>query len=183
LRKIEFYQGRPKDNEGRLMKEIRVYDFLDSVHIDYFRTDHEPVETDEERGRIGVVLGCKICKSILLTNRQHSEYYLLMMPGNKPCKTKEISSVLHAPKLSLADPEELATVLDTLPESASVLSLMNDKENRVQLLMDEDVTRGDYIGCHPCVNTTSLKIRTRDMMEKIIPALSHKPKLVKLSGE
>ncbi len=141
------------------------------------------MQTDDERSRIGVVLGCRICRSILLTNKQHSEYYLLMIPANKPCKTKEIASVLHASKLSLAEPEELATLLDTLPESASVLSLMNDKEARVQLLIDEDVTRGDYIGCHPCVNTTSLKIRTRDMMEKILPALSHKPRMVRLTGE
>jgi len=183
LRKIEFFQGRPKDNEGRLMKEVRVYDFLDSVHVDYFRTDHEPAVTDEERGRIGVVLGCKVCKSILLTNKQHSEYYLLTMPSNKSFKIKELSSLIHGSKLSVAEPEEVATLLDTMPDSASVLSLLNDKEMRVQLLMDEDATRGDYIGCHPCVNTTSLKIRTRDMMEKILPALSHKPKMVRLTGE
>ena len=165
------------------MKEIRVYDFLDSLHIDYFRMDHDPTETMEECNRVGVKLGCRICKNLFLTNKQHSEYYLLMMPANKPFKTKELSPQLHVSRLSFAEPEELAYILDTLPGSASVLGLLNDKENRVHLVMDEEVTKGDYIGCHPCVNTTSLKIRTRDMMEKIIPALSHKPLKVKLTGE
>jgi Ala-tRNA(Pro) deacylase len=183
LGKIEFFQGRPKENEGRLMKEIRVYDFLDSLHIDYFRTDHEPAETMDDCRRIGVILGCRICKNLFLTNKQHTEYYLLMMPGDKPFKTKELSPQLHVSRLSFAEPEELASILDTLPGSASVMGLLNDKENRVQLVIDEDVTKGDYIGCHPCVNTTSLKIRTRDMIEKVLPALSHKPIRVKLVGE
>jgi Ala-tRNA(Pro) deacylase len=183
LGKIEFFQGRPKENEGRLMKEIRVYDFLDSLHIDYFRTDHEPAETMDDCRRIGVILGCRICKNLFLTNKQHTEYYLLMMPGDKPFKTKELSPQLHVSRLSFAEPEELASILDTLPGSASVMGLLNDKENRVQLVIDEDVTKGHYIGCHPCVNTTSLKIRTRDMIEKVLPALSHKPIRVKLVGE
>ena len=60
------------------------------------------------------------------------------------------------------------------------MGLMNDHENKVQLLIDEDVLKDEWVGCHPCINTSSLKIRTKDLVEKIIPAMGHEPKIVKL---
>ena len=71
-------------------------------------------------------------------------------------------------------------LLDITPGSLSVLGLMNDHENRVQLLIDEDVLKGEYFGCHPCINTSSLRLRTKDLMEKILPATGHKARLVTL---
>lgn len=70
--------------------------------------------------------------------------------------------------------------LDITPGSVSVLGLMNDHEKKVQLLIDEDVLKDPYFGCHPCINTSSLKFTTKDFIEKIIPALEHEPVIVNL---
>lgn len=182
MNRLELQQGRPKDVSGREEREIRVYDFLDSLGIQYFRTDHEEADTMEACNRIDSVLGCLICKNLFLTPRKQTAYYLLMMPGDKPFKTRELSPQIHSPRLSFASPEKMDELLGALPGSASIMGLMNDTENKVQLIMDEDVIREDYIGCHPCKNTSSLKIRTKDIMETFLPAVHHKPIFVRLTG-
>ena len=179
---MKLQDGRPTDLTGRLPKEIRVYDFLDTLNISYQRVDHEAAMTMEACEEIDRVLGdnTSICKNLFLCNRQATDFYLLLMPGNKPFKTKELSAQIGSSRLSFAKPEFMEQYLDIIPGSVSVMGLMNDKENRVQLLIDEDVLKGEYIGCHPCINTSSLRIKTKDMAEKIIPAMKHEPIIVKL---
>lgn len=177
---MELLKGRPQSEEGRLPKEIRTYDFLDSLGVEYERIDHEEAMTMEVCEAIDVALGATICKNLLLTNRQETDFYLLMIPGDKKFKTKDITSQIGSARLSFASGEYMEKFLDITPGSLSILGLMNDKENRVRLLIDEDVLGGEYIGCHPCINTSSLKIRTEDMVNKIIPALGHEPTMVKL---
>ena len=177
---MELVQGRPATNEGRLDKEIRVYDFLDSLGVSYGRIDHEAAMTMEACAQIDAVLDATICKNLLLCNRQKTAFYLLMMPGDKPFKTKELSAQIGSSRLSFADAEFMEEFLDITPGSLSVMGLMNDKDHRVRLLMDEDVTKGEYIGFHPCINTSSLRLKTRDLMEKIIPAMGHEPTMVVL---
>ena len=172
--------GRPESAEGRLDKEIRTYDFLDSLGVFYDRIDHEPAMTMEVCEEIDRVLGATICKNLFLCNRQQTDFYLLMMPGDKPFKTKDLSAQIGSSRLSFATPEAMEKYLDITPGSLSVLGLMNDKEKTVRLLIDSDVTTGEYIGCHPCINTSSLRIKTVDMLEKIIPAMGHYITLVKL---
>ena len=111
---------------------------------------------------------------------QEMNFYLLMLAGDKKFKTKDLSSEIGSARLSFGKPEYMEEFLDITPGSVSVLGLMNDKENKVQLLMDEDVIKQDYIGCHPCINTSSLRIKTKDMLEKVIPAMKHDPIFVKL---
>jgi len=173
-------KGRPENIEGRLEKEIRCYDLLDFLGIEYERIDHEPAMTMEVCEAIDVSLGATICKNLFLCNRQQTDFYLLMMPGDKPFKTKDLSAQIGSSRLSFATPEHMEKYLDITPGSVSVLGLMNDKENAVKLLIDEDVLAGEYIGCHPCVNTSSLRIKTSDMTDKIIPAMKHVPSTVKL---
>ena len=156
---MELYKGRPEDTQGRLDKEIRVYDLLDSLGIEYVRTDHEQTDTMEACNEIDSILQVTICKNLFLCNRQKTNFYLLMMPGDKPFKTKELSSQINSARLSFASPEDMERLLDITPGSVSIMGLMNDKENAVQLLVDEDVLKGEYLGCHPCINTSSLKMR------------------------
>lgn len=177
---MERVKGRPQNTEGRLDKEIRVYDLLDSLGIEYERIDHEPAMTIEACEEIDRVLEAVICKNLFLCNRQETDFYLLLIPGNKKFKTKDISAQIGSSRLSFGKPEYMEQFLDITPGSVSVLGLMNDKENRVQLLIDEEVLQEEYIGCHPCINTSSLRIRTEDMVKKIIPELKHSPKLVRL---
>ena len=180
---MELYKGRPDDTEGRLPREIRTYDYLDDLGIEYFRTDHEAANNMEACNVIDKVLGVIICKNLFLCNRQKTSFYLLMMPGDKKFKTKELSAQIGSARLSFADPEDMLKYLDIEPGSVSIMGLMNDKENHVQLLIDRDVLEGEYIGCHPCVCTSSLKMKTADVVEKFLPATGHSYKEVYLVGE
>ena len=179
---MELLNGRPATNEGRLDKEIRCYDLLDKLGIAYQRIDHEEANTMEACVEIDKALNATICKNLLLCNRQCTQFYLLMLPGEKHFKTSVFSKQIGSSRLSFAAPEYMEEYLDITPGSVSVLGLMNDKENKVQLLIDEDVLRGEFIGCHPCVNTSSLRLRTDDLLRVILPALGHEPQMVKLGG-
>lgn len=174
--------GRPASNVGRLDKEIRCYDLLDSLGVEYQRIDHEAAMTMEACAAIDEALGATICKNLMLCNRQCTVFYLLLTPGEKVFKTSELSKKIGSSRLSFARGEYMEQFLDITPGSLSILGLMNDTENKVQLLIDEDVLQGEYIGCHPCINTSSLRLRTEDLMEKIIPAMSHQPRLVQLKN-
>ena len=174
--------GRPATNEGRLDKEIRCYDLLDALGIEYGRVDHEPAMTMEACEIIDSTLGATMCKNLMLCNRQCTVFYLLLTPGEKVFKTSELSKKIGSSRLSFAKPEPMEEFLDITPGSLSILGLMNDKEKHVNLLIDEDVLKGEFIGVHPCINTSSLRIKTADLMEKLIPAMGHTPTLVQLVG-
>lgn len=180
---MELYKGRPEVTTGREEKEIRVYDLLDRLNMEYYRTDHGHADTMEACHEIDAVLDVLICKNLFLCNRQKTKFYLLMMPGDKPFKTKELSSQINSARLSFASAEAMEEYLDIQPGSVSIMGLMNDKENKVQLLVDEDVLEGEYLGCHPCVNTSSLKLRTKEVFETYLKEVHHEPIFVKLTGE
>ena len=180
---MELYDGRPADTAGRLPREVRTYDFLDRLGIAYKRTDHERADNMEACNVIDAVLGVIICKNLFLCNRQKTAFYLLMMPGDKKFKTKELSAQINSARLSFAEPADMLKYLDIEPGAVSIMGLMNDEEHHVQLLIDEDVLKDEYIGCHPCVCTSSLKIRTADIIEKFLPATGHDYKTVHLVGE
>ena len=177
---MKLESGRPADCTGRLPKEIRVYDLLDSLGICYQRIDHEAAMTMEACAAIDEALEATICKNLLLCNRQCTAFYLLMLPGDKPFRTSVLSKQIGSSRLSFANGEYMEKFLDITPGSLSVLGLMNDLGHQVQLLIDEDVLTGEFIGCHPCINTSSLRLRTADLMEKIIPAMGHEPRIVNL---
>ena len=180
---MELQNGRPADCTGRFPKEIRCYDLLDSLKISYQRIDHEAANTMEACAAIDVALQATICKNLLLCNRQCTTFYLLMIVGDKVFKTSQLSKQIGSSRLSFASGEYMEQFLDITPGSLSVLGLMNDKEHHVQLLIDEDVLKGEFFGCHPCINTSSLRLKTADLMEKIIPAMHHEPRIVTIAGE
>lgn len=180
---LELVNGRPQTDAGRLEKEIRVYDLLDELKVDFQRIDHEVAMTMEACAEIDKTLQATICKNLFLCNRQETDFYLLMMPGDKKFKTKELSKQLDTARLSFAGEKFMEEFLDITPGSVSVMGLMNDRNKKVQLVMDEDILKGEYIGCHPCINTSSLRIRTEDMLKKVIPAMEHEPVIVTLLGE
>ena len=180
---MELVKGRPATNEGRLEQEIRCYDLLDKLGVEYQRIDHEAAMTMEACVEIDKVLDATICKNLLLCNRQNTAFYLLMIPGDKVFKTSVLSKEIGSSRLSFAKPEYMLEYLDITPGSVSVLGLMNDHDHHVELLMDADVLKGEYFGCHPCINTSSLRIKTADLMEKIIPAMDHPARIVTLPQE
>lgn len=182
---MELLHGSPADLTGRSEREIRAYAFLDRLGIAFDRTDHpdRPATTMEVCADVDAILGVHICKNLFLCNRQRTDFYLLMMPGDKKFKTKELSSQINSARLSFASPEEMLKYLDIEPGAVSIMGLMNDHEHAVRLLIDEDVLKDEYVGCHPCVCTSSLKIRTRDIIDTYLPATGHGYQTVHLVGE
>lgn len=177
------YEGRPQSTADRTERELGAYDFLDALGISYHRVDHAPAMTMAVCEEIDRALEATICKNLFLTNRQGTAFYLLMMPGDKPFKTKDLSAQLGTARLSFGPPDKMEQLLHTAPGSASVLGVMHDRENAVQLVIDKEVLAGKYFGCHPLVNTASLRISIADLVEKILPATAHTPVVVDLPRE
>ena len=161
-------------------KENICYDTLEELGISYERVSHSAIGTIEGCEEIRQVLGVKICKNLFLCNAQKTDFYLVMMPGEKPFKTKFLSPQLGCSRLSFAPPEFMVEYLNCTPGSASVLGLLFDKNIKVRLVIDKDLLGREYFGCHPCDNSSSLKIKTEDIMNKFIPSTHHTPSFVEL---
>ena len=170
------YTARPTDK--RLPKEERVYDLLERLGVPFERVDHDAVGTIEGCAEIENLLDIEICKNLFLRNSKGDQYYLLMLPGGKHLVTKDLAKKIGSTRLSFGTPEKMEEYLDITPGSVSVLGLMNDHENNIQLLVDNDIKKWEYFGCHPCINTSSLKIKTADLFSKILPAVGHEPVFV-----
>ena len=181
---MELVHGRPENTDGRLPREIRVYDFLDGIGVSYDRVDHPemPAFTMEVCREIDRTLGTVMCKNLFLTNRQQTKFYLLLMPDAKPFKTKELSAQINSARLSFASGEQMLRFLDIEPGAASLMGLINDAGGQVRLLVDEDLLKEEWLGCHPCVNTSSLRIRTEEAFGKFLSACGHEMTAVKLVG-
>ncbi len=176
------FTGRPDQVLGRLEKEIRCYDVLDALGISYRRAEHDFADTIEACAQVEQVLGHEICKNLFLCNRQKTQFYLLMLEGSKVFKTKDLSKQLGVARLSFAGSEEMQQYLDITPGSVSVLGLMNDTENRVQLVIDRPVFEDTILCCHPCVNSATLQLSMKDVVEKFLPHVHHAPVVVDLPG-
>ena len=181
---MELNHGSPQDLTGRSEREKRAYAFLDKLGVDFERTDHpeQPATSMEVCAEVDAILGVHICKNLFLCNRQKTSFYLLVMPGDKPFKTKELSGQMGVSRLSFGDESYMEQFLDLHPGSVSVLGLMNDRDKRVQLVIDEDVLKEELFGCHPCENTSSIRFATKDLTDKILPALGIRPVIVHLVG-
>ena len=178
---LKLVKGRPANVDGRLEKEIRTYDLLDSLGIEYERVDHEEANTMEACLAIDEVLApAVICKNLFLCNAQKTKFYLLMIREDKKFLTKDISKQINSARLSFGSAEYMEQFLDITPGSVSVLGLMNDKENNVTLLVDEDVLKAEYFGCHPCINTSSLRLKIADVFGPFLQAVHHEYTVVKL---
>lgn len=169
--------------EGRMEKEMKCYRLLDGLGVEYRRVDHEHADTIAACEQAESLLDCKICKNLFLTNRQQTDFYLLVMPGEKPFKTKLLSKQIGSARLSFAGPEHMERLLDVTPGSVSVLGLMNDRERAVRLLVDRDLLKEEYFGCHPCINSSSLRFKTAELFDRILPAMGHEPEFVELPWE
>ena len=175
---MEVYNGAPA--ESRSDVENRVYESLARLEIPFTRVDHEAAFTMEDCAAISAALEVHICKNLLLTPRNRSAFYLLCLPAEKPFSTKNFSKLIGSSRLSFASEEDLVALLGCHAGSASVLGLMNDTEHRVTLAIDRAVAEDEWFGCHPCKNTSSLRLKTRDVLEKFLPATGHEAVIVDL---
>ena len=175
---MEVYNGAPA--ESRSDVENRVYAALAQLEIPFTRVDHEPAFTMEDCAAISEALDVHICKNLLLTPRNRSAFYLLCLPAENSFSTKDFSKLIGSSRLSFATEEDLVALLGCRAGSASVLGLMNDRDARVRLLIDRDLLDDAYLCCHPCINTSTLKLRMADAVDVLIPALAHAPTYVDL---
>ena len=174
----KIYTSAPEDK--RTEKESAVYQLLDQLNIAYERVDHPEAMTIEACHDIDQIFQTPLCKNLFLCNRQKTDFYLLLMPGDKPFKTKDLSKQIGSARLSFADAEAMEQYLNITPGSVSIMGLMNDTDNHVRLLIDEDLMKNEYLAFHPCINTSSLKAATKDILEKYLPAVHHNYTLVTL---
>ncbi len=174
------FTGRPTDFSGRIEQEISSYELLDSLGIEYMRCDHDAANSIEVCLERTKVLDTRICKNLFLSNRQETAFYLLCMPADKQFKTSVVSSQLGVARLHFAHEKYMTQLLNLQPGSVSVMGLMYDRENKVRLLVDKDILRQEFFACHPCINTSSLKFKTSELLEKVFPALHHEPTFVEL---
>lgn len=180
---LSLENGMPKDTTGLLNKEIKTYELLEKEKIEFYRVSHMPADTMEICLQIEESLGSGICKNLFLCNRQQTDFYLLMMPSQKVFKTKFLSAALGTSRLSFADPGYMEEFLNILPGSVSVMGLMNDTNNRVQLVVDKELLEEEYIGCHPCINTSTIKIKKTDLFGPVLKAMNHKAIFIDLATE
>lgn len=172
------YSSKPDDN--RLKKELDTYELLNKLDISFTGVDHEVAMTMEDLNSVESILDVKVSKNLFLCNSQKTKFYMLIMPGDKKFLTKDLSKQINSARLSFADGSFMEKYLNITPGSLSVFGLMYDKENNVQLVIDQDILKEEYFGCHPCVNTSTLKIKTIDMLKKLLPYVNHEPILVDL---
>lgn len=179
----ERHTGRPEDPAGRCAAELACYDLLDGLQIPYERVDHAPAATIALCEQVEQVLDAKICKNLFLCNRQKTEFYLFLMQGDKVFKTKHLSKQLATARLSFADAEDMERLLGLKPGSCSVLGLMNDTGHCVHLVIDRPVLEQTFFGCHPCINTSTLRLKTQDVVGKLLPHLGYTPVITELPQE
>lgn len=177
------YNGRPADCGGRLPREVACYDLLDSLSIPYERLDHEALFTIEACHEADAILGVAMCKNLFLCNQNKTEFHLLLMPGEKRFKTKTFSRLIGSSRLSFASEEAMEVLLGLTPGSVTPMGLMNDREGRVSLWIDSELLTEEYIGCHPCINTSSIKVKTEDLLKVFLPAVGHGYRVVELPWE
>lgn len=177
------YSGRPADCSSRLPREVAAYDLLESLSIPFERLDHEALFTIEACHEADAILGVAMCKNLFLCNQSKTEFHLLLMPGEKRFKTKTFSRLIGSSRLSFAPEEAMESLLGLTPGSVTVLGLMNDREGKVKLYIDSELLREEYMGCHPCINTSSIKVKTEDLIRKFLPAVGHGYTVVDLPWE
>lgn len=183
IEKMELYNGQPAELDGRSEAERNVYALLNKLGIPYSTLCHEAAFTMEECAMVERTLGAPICKNLFLCNRQQTQFYLVMLPADKVFKTKEITSQLGCARLSFASENNMVELLHIHPGAVSPMGLMNDSRKKVLLVIDKDLFDNDLFGCHPCVNTASLKLSINDLTQVFLPAIEHEYRVVELKGE
>ena len=177
------FEGRPADGAERTEAETAVYDFLDRLGVDYVTVCHPAAFTMEECEAVRRKIGAPVFKNLFLTNKQHSQFYLLMIPASKPFKTKYLSSQLGCARLSFASAEEMQDMLHISPGAVSPMGLVHDKQCKVRLIVDSDLSSTERYACHPCVNTASIAMSLNDLLEKVVPSTGHSFTWVNLPSE
>lgn len=162
------------------MKKQKVYDFLDTLGIEYKNFDHEPLMSISQADELDKKMGVSIAKNLFLSTKHSTEFYLLLMQGDKKFNTGKVSKQVQVPRMTFGNDEKLLMYLDITPGSVSPLGLINDNDNNVNFLIDGDLLKEEYVAVHPNLNTSTVVLRVTDLLEKILPATNHTYRIVEV---
>ena len=168
----------PQEDRGEL--ENRVYKELQKLQIPFERVDNDSVETMEECTEISEKLGAEIRKTIVLCNRKKTMFFLVVLPAEKHFDTKTFCEKVGCPRVSFASPESMEAKLGVLPGSATIMSVLNDPERSVQVIIDKEVADAEWFACNPGANTTHIRLATEKLLKVFLPHVFHKPMIAAL---
>ena len=146
-------------------RERPVYEALDALSIPYTRYEHGEARTMEALASFDTEHHCLHCKNLFLCNRQGTVFYLLLLVGEKKFRTAEVSKQLGVSRLSFATPEQLKSLLGLTPGEVTPMSLVNEKEPKVIVLLDRDILKEERLLVHPNVCTASIELTTADLLK------------------
>lgn len=174
----EIYTSAPLEERSSL--EMKTYQILDKLNIKYERIDHEAVSSMEECVEVNKKLKVEIRKNIFLCNSKKTTFFLFVLPANKPFDTKKFCQKLGLSHVSFANEEYMEKYLGTKPGSATIMGLLCDEDDYVQVILDKEIIEEEYFGCNPGQNTSHIKIKTEDLLKKFLPYVKHRPKIIEM---
>lgn len=174
----EIKTGAPDKEKHGL--EGKVHQLLNELKIDFWWVDNDEVSSMEECIEINNSLGAEIVKTVFLCNRQKTIFYLMILPPNKPFDSKAFSAAMNAPRLSFASGELMEQYLGVTPGSATIMGLINDTDNNIELVIDKDIAEKEWFACNPGTNKSHIKLKTSDLLGKVLPSINHIPKVISL---
>ena len=174
----EIYTSKPNSFKTELHE--MVYNTLEALEIPFERVDTDEAITMEDCVEIGKKLDTSIVKTLFLCNRQKTNFYLFVTTEDKPFVTKDFSRALEISRVSFASPEMLFDMLGTKVGSATALSCVFDKENKVKIILDKDAVSSEWYGCSDGTTTGYMKLKTEDLINKYLPFSNHIPTIIEI---
>lgn len=174
----EPYASAPAEYQNDLQREV--YETLEKLSIPYYRVDTDEAITMEDCVAIAEKLNTPVVKTLLLCNRQQTDFYLFVTTSDKPFSTKNFSRAMEISRVSFASPEQLESMLGTKVGSASVLSLLHDPQHRVHLVMDRQALIEPWYGCSDTTTTGYMKLVTDELLHTFLPYVDHLPTIINI---
>ena len=158
---------------------MAIYSLLDQLAIRYQRFDHPPVFTCEEASRLLPDLPAAKTKNLFLRDPKSERLFLVVSPEERRVDLKALAAMLGVKRLSFGSPERLDAVLGLTPGSVTLLAMVRDSEQALELLVDEAICQAEQVQCHPLDNTATLIIRLDDV-RRLLTYLGRKATVMRL---
>lgn len=160
--------------------EEDVYTKLNELNIKFDRVDNDTVEAMEECVEISNKLGAEIRKTIIVCNEKKTQFYLVVLPAEKRFDSKLFRDKMGCSRVSFAKAEDMQEILGVVPGSATIMSVINDKDNIVKVAIDKEVADSEFFACNTGENTRHIKIKTSDLLNVFLPNVNHEPTIIEL---
>ena len=174
----DVYTTSPEKFKNELQE--KVYKTLGKLFIKFERVETDEAITMEDCIEIDKKLNMKMVKTLFVTNRQKTNFYLFITCGNKRFDSKRFSSELNISRVSFADSSLMEEILNTKVGATTIFSVLIDKENKINVIIDKDVLNEEYYGCSDGTTTGYMKVKTEDIINKLLPYSNHKEIVIEM---